>query len=261
MTHELKDRHALICGATEGIGRATALALAERGASVVALARREEALRDLCAALPTPTGQIHASIAVDIGDTDALRDAVTSLVGSRTVHIVLNNTGGPAGGPLADASVDQLILVFRQHVLAAHTILQAVLPGMKAARWGRIVNVISTSVREPIAGLGVSNTIRGAMASWAKTLASELAPHGITVNNVLPGFTETGRLSGLISAKARGAGVGEDDIAREMLSSVPAGRFARPEEPAALIAFLCSDAAGYIDGSSIAVDGGRTRCI
>ena len=261
MTAELAGRHALICGATEGIGRATALALAERGATVTALARREDALRALCEALPSNGGQVHGHIAVDIGDTDALRESIAALASRTPVHIVLNNTGGPAGGQLADASVDQLSMVFRQHVLAAHTILQAVLPGMQAARWGRIVNVISTAVREPIAGLGVSNTIRGAMASWAKTLASELAAFGITVNNVLPGFTETGRLSGLIAAKARAAGVDERSVAADMVSGVPAGRFARAEEPAALIAFLCSEAAGYIDGSSIAVDGGRTRCI
>ena len=153
MTAELAGRHALICGATEGIGRATALALAERGATVTALARREDALRALCEALPSNGGQVHGHIAVDIGDTDALRESIAALASRTPVHIVLNNTGGPAGGQLADASVDQLSMVFRQHVLAAHTILQAVLPGMQAARWGRIVNVISTSVREPIASL------------------------------------------------------------------------------------------------------------
>lgn len=262
MTPDLSGRHALVCGASEGIGRATAFALAQRGASIVALARRRDALDALCAELPTPyPGQRHRALAVDIGDTAAVEAGVRALVAEHPIQIVLNNTGGPPGGPLAAASIEQLSLVFRQHVLAAQTILQCVLPAMQAARWGRIVNVISTSVREPIPGLGVSNTIRGAMASWAKTLATELAPHGITVNNVLPGFTETGRLQSIIANKSRATGLDDEAVAREMLGGVPAGRFARPEEPAALIAFLCSDEAGYINGSSIAVDGGRTKCI
>lgn len=262
MTPDLLGRHALVCGASEGIGRATAFALARRGASVIALARRREALDALCAELPrAPSGQNHLGLPVDIGDTAALDAGMRALVNEHPIQIVLNNTGGPPGGPLAAASIEQLSLVFRQHVLAAQTILQCVLPTMQAARWGRIVNVISTSVREPIPGLGVSNTIRGAMASWAKTLASELAPQGITVNNVLPGFTETGRLQSIIDSKSKASGLDADAVAQDMLAGVPAGRFARPEEPAALIAFLCSDEAGYINGSSIAVDGGRTKCI
>jgi 3-oxoacyl-[acyl-carrier protein] reductase len=262
MTLDLAGRHALVAGGSEGIGRATAQALAERGADVTVLSRREEKLRTVANALPTPaTGQQHGWIAVDAGDTATLRTKVDAVVSAHPVQILVNNSGGPPGGALGEASIDALLAVFRQHLLAGHTMLQAVLGGMRTARYGRVVNVISTSVKEPIPGLGVSNTIRGAVASWAKTLATELAADGITVNNVLPGFTETGRLSSLISTKAEQGGTDEATIARGMLASVPAGRFALPEETAAAIAFLCSPAAAYINGINLPVDGGRTKSL
>src|SRR5690606_26585207 len=140
------------------------------------------------------------------------------------------NTGGPPGGPLEAAQTDAFEQAFRRHVIANQVLLQAVLPGMREAGWGRIVNVVSTSVREPIPGLGVSNTIRGAVASWAKTLARELAADGITVNNVLPGFTETGRIRQIIRDRALREGRNEADVRREMEGSVPAGRFAEAHE-------------------------------
>jgi 3-oxoacyl-[acyl-carrier protein] reductase len=262
MTLDLAGRHALVAGGSEGIGRATAQLLAERGADVTVLSRSEDRLRALASALPTPApGQQHGWIAVDAADTGALRAKIDAVVSAHPVQILVNNSGGPPGGALADATIDALLAVFRQHLLAGHTMLQAVLGGMRSAGYGRVVNVISTSVKEPIPGLGVSNTIRGAVASWAKTLATELAADGITVNNVLPGFTETGRLSGLISAKAQQGNTDEAAITRGMLATVPAGRFARPEETAAAIAFLCSPAAGYINGINLPVDGGRTKSL
>jgi 3-oxoacyl-[acyl-carrier protein] reductase len=262
VTPDLAGRHALVAGGSEGIGRATTFALAERGASVTVLARSEDKLRALAAALPTPApGQQHGWIAVDVSDTDMLRAKLEAVVSAHPVQILVNNSGGPPGGALADAPVDALLAVFRQHLIAGHVMLQAVLPGMRTACFGRLINVISTSVKEPIPGLGVSNTIRGAVASWAKTLATELGPHGITVNNVLPGFTETGRLSGLITAKAQQGSTDEEAIARSMLASVPAGRFAKPEETAAAIAFLASPSAGYINGVNLPVDGGRTKSL
>ena len=262
MNLDLTGKHAVVCGASEGIGRASAFELATLGASVTVLARREAVLRELAAALPaTAPGQRHGWIAVDVSDSDTLRAKLESLSFSSPAQILVNNSGGPPGGPLAEAGSDALLGVFRQHLLAAHTALQALLPGMRDVGYGRVINIISTSVKEPITGLGVSNTIRGAVASWAKTLASELGAHGITVNNVLPGFTETGRLSGLISAKASQGGTDEAAIARGMLASVPAGRFAKPEETAAAVAFLASPAAGYINGVNLPVDGGRTRSL
>jgi 3-oxoacyl-[acyl-carrier protein] reductase len=173
----------------------------------------------------------------------------------------VNNTGGPPGGPAHAAPVAEFEEAFRRHLVAGHLLVQAVLPGMRAAAWGRVVNVVSTSVREPIPGLGVSNTVRAAVAGWAKTLSRELAPLGITVNNVLPGFTDTGRIERLVQARSAATGLPQAEIEEGMRQSVPAGRFARPGEVGGVIAFLCSPAAGYVNGVSLAVDGGRMQSI
>jgi 3-oxoacyl-[acyl-carrier protein] reductase len=261
MTLPLEGRHALVCGASEGIGRAAAIALAEAGAAVTLLARRTDALVAAMGTLPSPAGQAHGWIAADMRETADLRDRVAALASERPVHILVNNSAGPPGGPAHTAATDAYESVFRQHLLAAQVTVQAVLPGMRAARWGRIVNVISTSVKEPIANLGVSNTIRGAVAAWAKTLASELGPDGITVNNVLPGYTRTQRLDQILAERAAATGKSPDAIAAGMLATVPAGRFAEPAEIAAAIAFLASAAAGYVYGINLPVDGGRTRSL
>lgn len=261
MDLNLQGRHALVCGASEGIGRATAQELASLGADVTVLARREDALREVAAALPRSGTQTHDWIAADVSRTDELRQAVAALAADRPVHILVNNTGGPLGGPAHVADVAAFLDAFNRHLVANQTLVQAVLPGMRAAHWGRIVNVISTSVREPITGLGVSNTIRGAVASWAKTLSRELAPNGITVNNVLPGATETGRIAQIVRDSADRQGTSEDEVRAAMRASIPVGRFAEPSEIGGVIAFLCSPAAAYIDGVSLAVDGGRMQSI
>jgi 3-oxoacyl-[acyl-carrier protein] reductase len=179
----------------------------------------------------------------------------------RQIQILVNNTGGPPGGPAHAAEIGAYLDAFNKHLVANQTLLQAVLPGMREARWGRLVNVISTSVYEPIANLGVSNTIRGAVASWAKTLSRELGGDGITVNNVLPGYTRTQRLDQILADRSAATGKSQDEVANGMLASVPAARFAQAHEIAAMIAFLCSPAAGYVNGQSIAVDGGRMQSI
>jgi len=261
MDLNLDGRHALVCGASEGIGRAAAHELALLGADVTVLARRAEVLKEVADALPRKDGQQHAWIAADVSQSGPLKAKVEALVANRPVHILLNNTGGPPGGPAHAASSVAFEEAFGRHLLANHLLLQAVLPGMRAATWGRVVNVVSTSVREPIPNLGVSNTIRGAVASWAKTLSRELAPFGITVNNVLPGFTDTGRIERLVQARAEATGESPEEIADGMRQAVPAGRFARPEEIGGVIAFLCSPAAAYVNGVSLAVDGGRMQSI
>jgi 3-oxoacyl-[acyl-carrier protein] reductase len=262
MEHSLADRHALVCGASEGIGRACAIALAEKGASVTLLARRQVKLQELADALPRPNArQQHGWIAVDVGDDDALKAQVGALAASRAVHILVNNTAGPPGGTAYAALPEAYMAVFRQHLIANQVLVQSVLAGMRAAKWGRIVNIISTSVKEPIANLGVSNTIRGAVASWAKTLSAELGPDGITVNNVLPGYTRTQRLEQILAERSRATGKSETDIAAGMLATVPAGRFAEAAEIAAAVAFLCSPEAGYVNGVNLPVDGGRTRSL
>lgn len=262
MTLDLSGRHALVCGASEGIGRATAIALAAMGADVTVLARRQQRLDELLALLPRPdASQRHAALSADVSDGSALRARLEAMCADHPPHILVNNTAGPAGGPAHTADPDTFIAVFKQHLVANQILVQAVLPGMRAAAWGRIVNVISTSVKEPIANLGVSNTIRGAVANWSKTLASELGPFGITVNNVLPGYTRTQRLDQILAERAAVTGKSEAEIATAMLSTVPAGRFAQAGEVAAAIAFLCSTGAGYVNGINLPVDGGRTRSL
>ncbi len=261
MDLDLRGKHALVCGASEGIGRATAHELASLGARVTLLARREEALRAALADLPTPHGQAHGIVAADVAQGDALGRAVAALAADAPVHILVNNTGGPPGGPAHAAGIDAYLDAFNKHLVANQRLLQAVLPGMRAAGWGRIVNVISTSVYEPIPNLGVSNTIRGAVAGWAKTLSRELAGDGITVNNVLPGYTRTQRLEQILADRSAASGKPREEIAKAMLASVPVGRFAEAAEIAGMIAFLCTPAAAYVDGQSIAVDGGRMQSI
>ena len=261
MDLDLSGKHALVCGASEGIGRAAAIELARLGADVTLLARREAALLDVLSTLPADGQQRHGFVCADVADTAALRDSVGELARERPLHILINNTGGPPGGTAHGADVAAYLDAFNRHLVANHTLLQAVLPGMRAAHWGRIVNVISTSVYEPIPNLGVSNTVRGAVASWAKTLSRELGGDGITVNNVLPGYTRTQRLDQILADRSAATGKPQDEIAKGMLASVPVGRFADAGEIGGVIAFLCTQAAAYVNGQSLAVDGGRMQSI
>lgn len=262
MDLDLSGRHALVCGASEGIGRASAHELALLGASVTALSRSADALRQVVAALPcSGASQVHGWLVADAGDTAGLSAAVRALAAEKSVHVLINNTGGPPGGRALEAPEEAYLSAFRAHLLANQALVNAALPGMREAGWGRIVNVVSTSVKEPIANLGVSNTVRGAVASWAKTISRELGPLGITVNNVLPGYTRTGRLDQILEDRSAASGQDRDHVAKEMLASVPAGRFAEAAEIAAAVAFLCTPAAAYINGVSLAVDGGRMNSI
>lgn len=261
MDLNLAGKHALVCGASEGIGRAAAHELALLGADVTVLARRAEALETVAAALPRNDTQQHGWLVADVSQTEDLRAKVQALAARKPVHILVNNTGGPPSGAAHDADTAAYLDAFSKHLIANHVLVQSVLPGMRAARWGRIVNVVSTSVKEPIAGLGVSNTTRGAVASWAKTLSRELAGDGITVNNILPGYTETARVEQIVQDRSRASGKTIDEVLATMRASVPAGRFASPEETGGVIAFLCSPAAAYINGVSLAVDGGRMNSI
>jgi len=261
MNINLTKKNALVCGSTQGIGKASAIALAELGANVTLIARNEEKLKAVLAELPNKY-QDHSYIVADFTQPHAVGQKVTEdLKRVGTYHILVNNTGGPAAGPILSAELDAFENAFTQHLKANHILAQAVIPGMQEADYGRIINVISTSVKQPLEGLGVSNTIRGAVASWSKTLAGELAEYGITVNNVLPGATSTERLTEIIKDKAVKTGKSPEDISRAMKNSIPAKRFAQPGEIANAVAFLASEAASYINGISIAVDGGRTKSL
>lgn len=261
MDLDLTGRHALVCGASQGIGAATAHELASLGATVTVLARNEQRLNAVMQALPVDAGQQHAVLVGDAAAPDTLQQRVRERAREHPVQILVNNSAGPAAGPIRTADASAFVAAFQQHLIANHLLVQTVLADMQAARWGRIVNVVSTSVYEPIPNLGVSNTTRAAVAGWAKTLAREVAPHGITVNNVLPGFTETGRIQALVAERAEREQADQDRIRADMIAAVPAGRFAQPEETAAAIAFLCSPAAAYITGVSLPVDGGRLHAI
>lgn len=254
----LQGRRALVGGSTQGIGRASAEALARAGAEVVLLARNREELRAVRDALPRGEGVVHDSLVADFSDPAAVRRTVSDYLGDHPpFHILLNNTGGPPPGPALEATEEAFRAAFAMHLLCNHALVQTLVPGMRAERYGRIVNIVSTSVREPIAGLGVSNTIRAATAGWAKTLSKELGPDGITVNNILPGSTRTGRLEAVIRSRAQAAGASIETVERAMTAEIPLRRFAEAAEIAAAVVFLASPAASYITGVSLPVDGGR----
>lgn len=258
MNLSLKSKTALICGSTQGIGLAIARELALLGADCILLARNENRLKEAVASLDTSNGQQHHYAIADFQHTDQVKDTAGALAAAGTIHILVNNTGGPAPGLIQNATADQFLNAFQQHIINSQQLVQAFLPGMKAAGFGRIINVISTSVKVPIPNLGVSNTIRAATAAWAKTLSLEVAADGITVNNILPGFIKTGRLESLIQSNAAAQQISPEELVTQMEKQIPAQRFGETKEIAALAAFLASPAASYISGTSIPVDGGRT---
>ncbi|QIX61413.1 SDR family oxidoreductase [Hymenobacter sp. BT18] len=263
MNLSLTSQYALVGGSTQGIGQAVAEELARLGATVVLLARNEARLQEVAAALPTPVGQTHTYLVADYTQPVQVQQRVAAYLAANPagIDILVNNTGGPAGGPLLEASVDALRAAFEQHVVCNQLLAQAVVPGMQQRGRGRIINIISTSVKQPLPGLGVSNTIRGAVGNWAKTLANELGPAGITVNNVLPGATLTQRHTSLIEKKTAQTGQTTEQVEAGMLRLIPAGRFGLAAEVGAAVAFLASPAAAYINGINVPVDGGRTSSL
>ena len=259
MAGVLDGRRSLVCGSSQGIGRACAVELARLGSAVTVVARDETALRKVVAELATVGGRDHRYIAADFADPPGLQAKVSAHVEDvGAIHILINNTGGPPHGALVEAKPEQFLQAISNHIVCNQLLVQTLLPGMKAAGYGRIVNIISTSVVAPIKGLGVSNTTRGAVANWGRTLAGELAPFGITVNNILPGYTATARLQSLFQAKAEKAGTSVKEIERRTVESIPIGRLASPEEIAAVVGFLASPGASYLTGVNLPVDGGRT---
>ena len=260
MDLKLNKKYALVCGSTAGIGKATAMSLASEGAIVTLVARNEDKLKQVLATLPNPDN--HNYIVADFSNPAELHSKVSDFIKqNHGFHILVNNTGGPAGGPVFSATIEEFENAFTQHLKCNHVLAQTVVPFMKIECYGRIINIISTSVKQPLDGLGVSNTIRGAVANWSKTLANELGQFGITVNNVLPGATDTDRLAEIIKNKSAKSGHSEEESATAMKSGVPAKRFARPEELAFAVTFLASECASYINGINLPVDGGRTKSL
>lgn len=262
MNLDLKNKQAIVCGSTQGIGKAIALELANLGASVTLIARNEEALKKTKAELSTEHNQLHSYLCVDFSKPDELKSIVEAYLQRQpTVNILVNNTGGPPAGPAHLAKADEFLSAFNNHLICNHILAQACIEGMKNAKYGRIINIISTSVKQPLPNLGVSNTIRAAVANWSKTLANELGKFNITVNNVLPGATATQRLQSIIENKSNKTGYAVDAVSQEMISEIPMGRFAEASEIANAVAFLASPAASYINGINLPVDGGRTGCL
>lgn len=256
----LKNKIALTAGGTGGIGMASAIQMSKMGATIILLARNEEKLKDTLSKLDSSQGQNHSYLVADFSNEESL-NSVCEEIKNKKIDILLNNTGGPAGGPITDADPVSFINTFNQHLIANHKLTQAVIPNMKNQPYGRIINIISTSVKAPLNGLGVSNTIRGAVANWSKTMANELGQYNITVNNVLPGATNTGRLNEIFEAKSSKTGQSISDIKQGFENQVPMGRIAEPEEVANAVAFLASPLASYINGINLPVDGGRTPCL
>jgi 3-oxoacyl-[acyl-carrier protein] reductase len=258
MNLNLKGKRAIVCGSTQGIGRASAIELAALGADVTLIARDEEKLKDVLKELAAQQNQQHHYVMADFNFPENLKQTVDVYAQSNPVHILVNNTGGPPAGPALETRAYEYIQAFQSHLICNQFMAQAFVPSMKTAQYGRIINIISTSVKIPIRGLGVSNTIRGAVANWSKTLSYELGPFGITVNNVLPGATMTGRLESIINTNAQKKGISFEAAKQEMIKEIPLGRISEPHEVAAAVAFLASPAASYINGINVPVDGGRT---
>ena len=258
MELNLQNKNALVCGSTQGIGKATAILLAEEGANVTLIARNIDKLKAVLSELKNEN-QCHNYLVADFSKPDELKKVLEK--SNLRFHILVNNTGGPAGGPIFNAKIEEFENAFTQHLKCNHILVQHLVPFMKTECYGRIINVISTSVKQPLDGLGVSNTIRGAVANWSKTLANELGEFGITVNNVLPGATNTGRLNEIISNKAKKTNSSIEDIETKMKNASPAKRFAKPEEIANAIVFLASEKASFINGINVPVDGGRTKSL
>ncbi len=262
MARLLEGRRALVCGSSQGIGRAIAVHFADLGAEVILLARSEAELQRLRGRLGSLQGQRHAYLAADLAHAGRLKKLLEErLPELLPIHILVNNSGGPPGGLLYEAAPQEFIEAFTQHLVSSQILVQALLAGMKSEGFGRIINIVSTSVKQPIPGLGVSNTVRGSVASWAKTLARELAPFGVTVNNILPGATETARLASIVEAEAGRLNEPIELVVEQMKKAIPLGRFAKPEEIAYAAGFLASEQAAYITGVNLPVDGGRTMSL
>ena len=262
MNLDLKGKTAFVCGSTQGIGKAAAIELAMLGCKIVLIARNEVALKAVVIEINLINNLTNEYIVADFSEPAQLRTVLTAYVSQKgAAHILVNNTGGPPAGKISDAKTSEFLIAFNNHLICNHILAEAVLPFMKQAKYGRIINIISTSVKQPLKGLGVSNTIRAAVANWAKTLSFEVAAFGITVNNVLPGATSTARLRGIIANKSTKMNESTDKVSQEMLDEIPAGRFGTAEEIAAAVAFLASPAAAYINGINVPVDGGRTGCL
>ena len=262
MNLDLSNKTALVCGASQGLGFACAVELALLGANVIAASRSDDKLRAVVKQLDTSKGQKHHFLVLDLAQPEESKHAVLNFISEEgNIHILINNAGGPPSAPMIDTDATEMEKAFRTHVISSHLLSQVLIPGMRSTGYGRIINILSTAVKQPINGLGISNSVRAAVANWAKTLANENADSGITINNVLPGFINTDRLNYLFSKQATDRGVSKENIFANTIAAIPAKRVGEPAEFASVVAFLCSPAAAYVNGVNLPVDGGRTSSL
>ncbi len=258
MNLDLKNKTAIVCGATQGIGLGIAQEFAKEGVNLILVARNKEKLISCVNSLERP--EKHSFICVDFSKPNELEKELSSYFKKHktVVHILINNTGGPKSGPIERAKTSEFVDAFNMHVLCNQILCSFVVPGMKKLGYGRIINIISTSVKIPIIGLGVSNTIRGAVANWSKTMANELGEFQITVNNVLPGYTNTNRLRSLFEKMSSSQKKPIKEIEQNIINNVPLKRLGTVNDVANIVTFLASKKASYINGVNIPIDGGRT---
>lgn len=262
MNLDLTNKTALVCGASQGLGFAVATELALLGANIILSSRNENKLQQAVKKLDTSKGQQHSYLVMDLSDPGKVREVMSSYLEKNSViHILVNNAGGPPSTLMIETDVSEIEKAFRTHVISSHILAQQLVPGMQAAGFGRIVNIVSISVKQPINGLGISNLVRAAVANWAKTLANEISGGGITINNVLPGYTNTERMEYMLDKRAIEKGIKRENMFKRITASIPVGRVGEPAELGAAVAFLCSPAAAYINGINLTVDGGQTESL
>ncbi|MEO6721701.1 MAG: SDR family oxidoreductase [Ferruginibacter sp.] len=261
MEVSLKGRKALVGGGSRGLGKAIAMQLAESGATVTIMARNEEKLKALVATLPTPFGQQHNYLAIDFTDLEKFKSIVATYFQNHQIDILINNTNGPSAGGALDKNVDDYQQAFDLLFKTTVFLTMEAIPGMRNRNYGRIINLASISVKEPLQNLVLSNSIRSAVVTWAKTLSLELAVSGITVNNILTGYFDTERLNEIYGTQATSKGINVEEYKNMMKTNIPARRFGEPAEFGYLVAFLASANAAYITGANIPIDGGLLKSI
>ncbi len=262
MNISCQEKNAIVCGSTDGIGKACAMVLAEQGASITLIARNEQKLVTTLQQLKTSPTQKHSYIVADFSHPDSLKERVDQYLASgKVIHILVNNTGAPNVGLPLEIKTSDFLDAFNQHLICTHLLTQAIVPGMTKVGYGRIINITSYSAKQPLNDMIVSNTIKGAVSNWAKTMANVLGGYGITVNNVLPGSTGTRQLFSFVKDRMEMTGRGEEEIMGDLENAIPLGRLAQPEEIGFAVAFIASPAAAYINGINLPVDGGKTKSL
>jgi 3-oxoacyl-[acyl-carrier protein] reductase len=256
----LKDRVAIVAASSRGLGKACALALAREGATVVICARDAEALAATAGEIQAETGGVVLWLAIDLTDPVQIRHlAEETLRRYGRIDVLVTNNGGPPTGYFADLGDEVWLAAHERTLLSAVRLIRAVLPAMRVQGWGRIINITSVAVKQPMDDLLMSNVYRPGIVALTKTLSAQVAVEGITINNVAPGYTSTERVVDIFNARAQAQGKSVDEVTAEALVSYPMKRMGKPEELAALVTFLASEQAGYITGTTIPVDGGYCR--